>query len=250
MMGVFDGCFDFAGTRALVTGAAAGIGEAIARAFAEQGATVVAADCDKSGLEKLASELPGGLEIYVYDQADLASVESLCAKAGEIEVLVNNAGIAIRSPLLELNWTDLRRMVDINLLGPVAFTRLIGETMVGRKSGAIVNIGSQMAFTGARGRAVYAATKAAVSQFTRTTALEFGAYGVRANCIAPGRTATAINAQIWKDPSEYEAGLRHIPLGRYGEPEDIARAALFLSSKAASYITGQTLVVDGGWVLE
>jgi NAD(P)-dependent dehydrogenase (short-subunit alcohol dehydrogenase family) len=249
-MGPFDGCFDFTATRVLVTGAAAGIGEAVARAFAEQGATVVAADREAPGLEALAADLPGRIEKQVFDQAEIGAIEALCARAGEIDILVNNAGIALRGPVLAVEWSDLRRMVDINLVGPVAFTRLIGGAMVRRGRGSIVNIGSQMAFTGARGRGVYAATKAALSQFTRTTALELGPQGVRANCVAPGRTATAINAAIWKDPKEYEAGLAHIPLGRYGEPVDIARAVLFLASRAASYVTGQTLVVDGGWVLE
>lgn len=249
-MGVFDGCFDFTGSRVLVTGAAAGIGEAIARAFIEQGATVVAADCDAAGLQKLASEASGSVETHVYDQAEIASVEALCTQVTGIDILINNAGVAIRTPLLDIQWTDLRRSVDVNLVGPIAFTRLIGEAMVRRGGGSIVNIGSQMSFTGARGRAVYAATKAALAQFTRTTALEFGPHGVRANCVAPGRTATAINAKMWEDPKEYEAGLTHIPLGRYGEPEDMARAVLFLGSRAASYITGQTLIVDGGWVLE
>jgi NAD(P)-dependent dehydrogenase (short-subunit alcohol dehydrogenase family) len=249
-MGAFDGCFDFFDRRVLVTGAAAGIGEAIARAFAEQGALVVAADRDAAGLEKLLSDPGQRIEVCRYDQSDLASIESLCSAAGTIDTLVNNAGIAVRGPVLNLEWSDLRRMVDVNLIGPVALTRLIGESMVRRGAGCIVNIGSQMAFTGARGRAVYAATKAAISQFTRTAALELGSSGVRVNCVAPGRTATAINAEIWKDPAEYDAGLRHIPLGRYGEPADVARAVLFLSSSAASYITGQTLVVDGGWILE
>src|SRR5690606_16023516 len=104
--------------------------------------------------------------------------------------------------------------------------------------------------TGARHRSVYASTKIALAQFTKTAALEWGAQGVRVNGIAPGRTMTAINREVFANPGEYEAGLQRIPLGRYGEPVDIANAAVFLASRAADYITGQTLIVDGGWVLE
>lgn len=122
--------------------------------------------------------------------------------------------------------------------------------MVRRGSGNVINISSQMAFTGARNRSVYAATKLAITQFTKTAALEWGPLGVRVNGIAPGRTVTAINREVFADPIEYQAGLQHIPLQRYGQPDDIANAAVFLASQASGYITGQTLVVDGGWILQ
>lgn len=242
--------FDFSGQRALVTGAANGIGEAIARAFAALGAHVVLADRDEAALGRLAHDLAGSCASRVFDQADLASVESLAAVAGEVDILVNNAGVALRGPLLELDLRRLREVVDINLVGPIALTHLVGARMVARGRGTILNIGSQMAFTGARHRSVYASTKLAISQFTRTAALEWGEHGIRVNCIAPGRTVTAINRELFADPAEYAAGLKHIPLRRYGQPDDIANAAVFLASPAADYVTGQTLVVDGGWILE
>lgn len=249
-MSPLESYFDLSGQRVLVTGAASGIGESIAHTFAGRGATVIAADRNEAGLQDLASRLRKSCEFHVYDQAVLTSVEALCAKAGEVDILVNNAGMVIRQPILDLDLTDLQRIVGVNLLGPIATTRLIGETMVRRRRGIIINISSQMAFTGARDRAVYAATKSAITQFTKTTALEWGPYGIRANGIAPGRTVTALNREILADPAAYEAGLKRIPLGRYGQPEDIAWAALFLASKAGGYITGQTIIVDGGWVLE
>lgn len=249
-MATFESCFDFTGRRALVTGAANGIGEAIARELAHRGAFIIAADRDEAGLQKLALDLGKSGEVHVYDQGDLVSIESLSAKAGDVDILVNNAGVVIREPILDLDWMDLRRVVDINLIGPIAITRLVGEKMVRLGRGSIVNIGSQMAFTGARDRSVYAATKAAISQFTKTTALEWAASGVRANCVAPGRTVTALNRDVLEDPREYEAGLRRIPMGRYGIPNDIAWAVLFLASEAAGYVTGHTIVVDGGWILE
>ena len=250
MLKSFESLFDFTGRRALVTGAASGIGEAIARAFVAQGARVVVADVNAEALGKVASDLGGAAESHAYDQSDLPSVESLAAAAGEVDILVNNAGIAIRGPLLELDWKDLRRLVDINLVGPIALARLVGEKMVRRRSGAIINVSSQMAFNGARHRSVYSSTKAAIVQFTKSAALEWGPDGVRVNCIAPGRTLTPINAALWADPAEYEAGLQRIPLQRYGHVEDMANTALFLASEAAAYITGHTIVVDGGWILE
>ena len=249
-MNSFERLFDFSGKRALVTGAASGIGEAIARAFVAQGAQVVLADQNAQGLQKVASDLAPSAESHTFDQADLSSIEALAAAAGDVDILVNNAGIAVRGPLADLNWTDLRRLVDVNLVGPIALTRLIGETMVRRRSGTIINISSQMAFNGARHRSVYSSTKAAIVQFTKTAALEWGPWGIRVNCIAPGRTITPINTELLADPVEYETGLQRIPLQRYGQPDDIANAALFLASEAAAYITGHTVVVDGGWILE
>jgi NAD(P)-dependent dehydrogenase (short-subunit alcohol dehydrogenase family) len=246
----FERQFDFSGKRALVTGAGNGIGEAIARAYVAQGAYVVLADRDATALGKVASDLAGASSSHVYDQSDLASIESLAAAAGRIDILVNNAGIAVRGPLLDLDFDRLRDVVDINLVGPIALTRLVGGPMVARGTGCIINISSQMAFTGARHRSAYAATKLGLAQFTRTAALEWGERGVRVNGIAPGRTVTAINREVFADPAEYAAGLAHIPLKRYGHTDDIANAAVFLASPAASYITGQTLIVDGGWVLE
>lgn len=242
-------CFDFGGRRVLITGAANGIGEAIARSHSSLGAYVILADRDEVALSKVAESLRGSCSAHVYDQANIASVEALAAAAGQIDTLVNNAGVAVRGPLLDLRLDDLQQVVDINLVGLVALTRLVGAPMVRRGEGCIINISSQMAFTGARDRAIYAATKAAVTQFTRTAALEWGSHGVRVNGVAPGRTITRINRQILADPAEYEAGLQRIPLRRYGQVTDIANAVAFLASEAASYITGQTLIVDGGWVL-
>jgi NAD(P)-dependent dehydrogenase (short-subunit alcohol dehydrogenase family) len=214
------------------------------------GAHVVLADRDEQALHEVEAALAGSCEAHLFDQADIGSIEALAAAAGDVDILVNNAGIALRGALLELEWPALRAVVDVNLVGPIALTRLVGAGMVGRGRGNVINISSQMAFTGARHRSVYASTRLALAQFTRTAALEWGPHGVRVNAIAPGRTVTAINRELFADPAEYAAGLQRIPLRRYGQPEDIARTAVFLASPASDYITGQTLVVDGGWVLE
>jgi len=241
--------FDLTGQRALVTGAANGLGSEIARALAAQGATVVAADRDEAGLHAILPELGKDASGHVFRQDDLTSIESLCAEVGEIDILINNAGILVRGPLIELDWADLRNAVDINFVGLAAMSRLIGERMALRRSGTIVNVSSQQAFTAARHRSIYAATKAAVAQFTRTAALELAEFGIRVNGVAPGRTMTPLTKVLLDDPQEYKAGLMRIPLQRYGQPEDVARTVLFLVSTASSYITGQTIIVDGGWVL-
>jgi len=246
--GTFFPLFDLSGRMACVTGAASGIGRATALLLAELGAQVWAADRNGAGLENLAAA-SGSVRAILYDQGDLSSVEALAAQVGPLDILVNNAGILLYEPLAELRLNDLERVIATNLTGAIALTRLVGSGMVQRRRGSIVHTGSQLTFNGAPFRAVYAAAKAGISQFVKTAALEWGPHGVRVNCVAPGRTLTAINRHLLSDPAEYAVALERIPLGRFGEPEDIARAMAFLVSDASSYVTGQTLVVDGGWIL-
>lgn len=139
--------------------------------------------------------------------------------------------------------------MSINLSGSIALTPLIGAGMVACKRGVIVHTGSQVTFNGAEFRAVYAATKAGISQFVKTAALKWGKHGVRVNCVAPGRTLTAINRHLPQKPEEYAEALKRIPLSRFGQPVDIANAFVFMASDASAYVTGHTLVVGGGWIL-
>ncbi len=242
-------CFDFSGKTACVTGAASGIGRAAATLLAGLGAVVHAADRDEKGLDTLAATRPGTFKPIIYDQADRGSVEHLASTIGAVDVLINNAGILLYEPLIDLKWDDLERVVATDLVGAIGLTRLAGAAMVARRKGTIVHTGSQLAFNGAEFRAVYAAAKAGISQFVKTAALEWGPHGIRVNCVAPGRTLTAINRHLLTEPGQYAEAIKRIPLGRLGQPEDIARAIVFLASDASSYVTGQTLVVDGGWVL-
>jgi NAD(P)-dependent dehydrogenase (short-subunit alcohol dehydrogenase family) len=241
--------FDFAGKTACVTGAASGIGRATARLLADLGAVVHIADRDTEGLDKLAAASPQAFRLFVYDQASRESVEGLARAIGPVDILVNNAGILLYEPLIDLKWEDLERVIATNLVGAIGLTRLVGAGMVARRTGAVVHTGSQLAFNGAEFRAVYAAAKAGISQFVKTAALEWGPHGIRVNCIAPGRTLTPINQHLLSDPAQYAEAIKRIPLGRFGQPEDIAQAIVFLASDASAYVTGQTLVVDGGWVL-
>ena len=242
-------CFDFSGKTACVTGAASGIGRAAATLLADLGAVVHAADRDEKGLDTLAATRPGTFKPIIYDQTDRGSVEHLASTIGPVDVLINNAGILLYEPLIDLKWDDLERVVATDLVGAIGLTRLVGAAMVARRKGTIVHTGSQLTFNGAEFRAVYAAAKAGISQFVKTAALEWGPHGIRVNCVAPGRTLTAINRHLLTEPGQYAEAIKRIPLGRLGQPEDIARAIAFLARDASSYVTGQTLVVDGGWVL-
>ena len=245
----FRGLFDFTGKTACVTGAASGIGRATAALLADLGAVVYVADRDADGLAAFARERPAALRPVRFDQREIGSIEQLAAAVGEIDILINNAGVLLYEPLADLKWDDLNRVVSINLSGSMALTRLIGAGMIARRRGVIVHTGSQLAFNGAELRAVYAATKAGISQFVKTAALEWGKHGVRVNCVAPGRTLTAINRHLLKKTAQHSEALRRIPLGRFGQPADIAHAFVFLASDASAYVTGHTLVVDGGWIL-
>lgn len=241
---------DFAGRRILVTGGANGFGAAMARGFVSHGATVVLADIEEEKAAQVAREIGRGAEAVPYDQADPASIRRLAERAGRVDVLVNNAGLLLAKPLLDCVPDEIRRLIDIDFLGVVLLTQLIGRGMVERKRGVVINISSQTAFCGGEGRTVYAAAKAAVAQLTRGAAVEWGPHGVRVVAIAPGRSITRMTEEVRAAGARNgDRGMARVPLGRWGEPDDVAKLAVFLASDAASYITGETVIADGGYVL-
>lgn len=239
--------FDFGGKRVLVTGAASGLGEAMAKAFAGHGAELLLADVNEAGVQAVAETL--GATWQVYDQSDLASVLTLAESAGAVDVLCNNAGIARLGPLLEQTPDDIQALIATNFAGPVQLAVAVGRGMVERGRGVIVSTSSQLAFWGSAERGVYSATKAGISQFTRAAAAEWAPHGVRVVALAPGRTLTAINQYLKDDPAQYAASLKMIPAGRLGNVEEMAKLTVFLASDAASYVVGETLIADGGFVL-
>jgi NAD(P)-dependent dehydrogenase (short-subunit alcohol dehydrogenase family) len=239
----------FRGQRVLVTGAAGGLGQALARAFHGAGATLVLADRQADALATFARGLGRGIKCHFFEQGDLASLALLAQLVGTVDVLVNNAGILLARPLVETSPEEIDEVIRVDLVGPMVLSRHLGAKMAARGRGVILNIASQLAFCGAEGRAAYAAAKAGLAQFTRTAAVEWARHGVRVVALAPGRLLTPMTAYQRADPELYQAAIARIPAGRYGEPEEIAKLALFLASADAAYIVGETVIADGGYVL-
>jgi NAD(P)-dependent dehydrogenase (short-subunit alcohol dehydrogenase family) len=239
--------FDFQGRRALVTGAANGFGKAIATLLAAQGAELYLADIEPDTLSETAAAL--GAQYQVYDQAEIASAGRLAESAGDVDILINCAGILVAKPFLETTVAEIRHLLDVDLIGALALMQAVGCGMVARRRGVILSIGSQTAFCGGEGRGVYAAAKAAISQITRAAAVEWGPFNVRLVCLAPGRSLTRMTVETAKPGNTSDRGLARVPLGRWGTADEIAKMAVFLVSDAASYITGETLIADGGFVL-
>lgn len=239
---------DFSGKSVLVTGAANGFGAATSKLLFEHGARLVLADREGESLNRIAREL--NATAHVYEQADPASIQRLAADVGEIDILINNAGILVAKPLLETSVEEIQQLVSVDFVGAALMMKLIGAGMVKRQRGVVLSIGSQTAFCGGENRAIYAAAKAAISQLTRSLAVEWGSSGVRVVCLAPGRALTRMTMTSTALPSStLDRGLSRVPLGRWGTPEEIAKMIVFLVSDAASYVTGETVIADGGYVL-
>ena len=232
---------------ALITGAGGGIGSAIAARLAKDGFLPILHSNTKD-LRETAAAL-GGISVRA-DLGDVAQIETMVqevlAQTGRVDVLVNNAGISVSGLLTDISPAQRRRIFDVNVLGAIELTRLLLPQMIHRKDGCILNISSMWGQVGASCEVDYSATKAALIGFTKALAQEVALSGIRVNCIAPGVIRTAMLDCY--DEETLQSLAEETPLGRLGTPEDIARAAAFLCSPEADFITGQVLGVTGGCV--
>ena len=239
------------GKVALVTGAGRGIGKAIAIRLAAEGARVVIADVDGETAKATADEIGRGAVALKMDVTDSASVRDGVAEAvrvaGPIDVLVNNAGWDKVEPFVKSQEETWDRVIAINLKGPIRCARAVLDGMIERKAGKIISISSDAGRVGSTGEAVYSAAKAGVIGFSKTLARETARYGINVNVVCPGPTNTPLlNSIAGGNDKLIESLRRAIPMGRTGEPDDIAGAVVFLASDDAGFITGQTLSVSGG----
>ena len=249
--------FDLSGRIAIVTGGNQGIGFGIAKGLAGAGATVVIANRRAAEGQKAAASLQKeGLNAVVIptDVSIRASVEKLVAKVisdfGKLDIMVNNAAVMVRKPVEDFTEEEWNQIINTNLKGVFFGCQLAGREMIKRKKGKIINVSSVLSQIAQSGRSVYATAKAGVSHLTRACALEWGKYNINVNAIAPGLTITPLNQKYFKEhPEDLKKIFESIPLGREAYPPDYAGVAIFLASDASDYMTGQTLIVDGGQVV-
>jgi len=247
--------FTLEGKIALVTGASRGLGQAMAIAFAKAGATLVLTARSKESLTDTVKmiEAEGGEALALgCDQSHGKNIdvvfEAIKSKYGRVDILVNNAGTIRRAPAHETTDEDWNAVIDTNLNGVFQFCRAAGAMMLKQGSGKIVNIASLLTFSGGITVPAYAASKGAVGQLTKALANEWAANNIQVNAIAPGYFATDNTQQLQDNPERNASITARIPTGKWGQPEDLVGAALFLSSKASSYVNGHILLVDGGWM--
>src|SRR5579872_517653 len=242
---------------AIVTGGSRGIGKATAEAFAREGATVIICGRKQNPLDEVATQLKGlagSIVPMACHVGKLEELERLVAATnrefGKIDILVNNAATNIaQGPGIEMDDAQFDKMVDVNLKSAYRLTRLVAPSMCQRGSGSIINIASIAGLRPQFHGLLYSMTKAALIMMTQSYAVELGPLGVRVNAIAPGLIQTVLSEYYWKDENKWQQLLARQPIKHLGQPMEVAEVALLLASDASSYLTGQTIVVDGGRVL-
>ncbi len=236
------------GKNTVVTGAARGIGLAIATLFTQEGARVMLADIDTTAVETAAGQL--GQHALAVDVTQRSEVDRMIATAtenfGSVDVLVNNAGIFRSAPLLSVAENEFDRIMAVNIKSALFGIQAVAPQMMARRNGSIVNVASVAAVLGSPGALAYCVSKAGLVQLTNVAAIELAPHAVRVNAVGPGTIATDMAQAAYADPTLKERILPRTPLGRFGRPEEAASAALFLATDDSSYITGKTLYADGG----
>lgn len=245
--------FDLTGQVAIVTGTSRGLGQYLARALAKAGADLILTSRTRDSLLKFETEVKSlgrramSLELDVRDQASIEQMAAAAQEAfGHVEILVNNAGCNVRKPALDVTWDDWNLILDTNLRGSFFVAQAVARQMIPRGYGRIINIGSVTSVMGSAGLAPYGASRGGVRQLTMSLADDWGRHGITVNCLAPGWFRTEQNKVLYDNPEWVEYLCDRIPLKRPGQPNDLDGAVVFLASESSRYVTGQTLLVDGG----
>jgi NAD(P)-dependent dehydrogenase (short-subunit alcohol dehydrogenase family) len=248
-----EGLFDLTGKTALVIGAGSGIGEAIALGCARQGARVVCLDVNENAARRVADQASadgGSCEARALDIRDVTAVDAAfddLDRTHGVDIAICTPSINVRKPILKYTDDELSRVLDVNIKGNFHVLRAAGRVMTRRRKGSIILFSSVRSQVVEPGQSAYAATKAGIVQLARAAAAEFGPHGVRVNAIAPGVIETPLTAPIKANAEWYNAYAAKSVFNRWGRPEELVGAAVFLASDAASYVTGSVIFVDGGW---
>jgi NAD(P)-dependent dehydrogenase (short-subunit alcohol dehydrogenase family) len=245
--------FDLTGRVAIVTGTSRGLGQYFARALARAGADLVLTSRDRTTLAPFEAEIAAlgrrwvSLDLDVRDHGSIQKMVSAASDSfGRIDILVNNAGCNVRKPAVEITWDDWNLVLDTNLRGTFFVAQAVARRMIERGYGRIINLGSVTSVAGYAGLGPYGASRGGIRQLTMSLADDWGKYGITVNCLAPGWFRTAQNKVMYEDTEWVEYLNERIPLKRPGKPDDLDGAVVFLASEASRYVTGQTLLVDGG----
>ena len=249
-----ENLFDLSGKVAIVTGTSRGLGQYFGRALAGAGADLVITSRDVSRLTPFKEEIERlgrralPVKLDVLNETDIANmVHAAIDEYGKIDILINNAGLNIRHPAVEFTWKEWDTVLNTNLKGSFFVAQAVGKEMMKRKYGRIVNIGSCTCVFGMEGISPYCASRGGVLQMSRSLAAEWGKYGITVNVLAPGWFKTAQNKVLYDNTKWVEYITDRIPLGRPGQPNDLDGTVIFLASDASAYVTGQILLVDGGF---